>query len=51
MLIFGGAKSLVGVGEFTLPLCMAKHPISPVITLHSFCNGAVLALDVHPKDR
>ena len=51
VLIFGGAKSLVGIGEFTLPLSLAKPPITPVVTLHSFCDGAVLAIDVHPLDR
>ena len=50
-LIFGASKSLVGIGKFTLPLSFKEPVITPIISTHTFCNGAVLALDVHPSKR
>jgi WD40 repeat protein len=50
-LVFGAAKSLIGIGQFTLPLSFKKPPISPIVTMHTFCSGGILALDVHPTKR
>ena len=50
-LVFGAAKSLIGFGQFTLPLSFEKPPISPIVTMHTFCSGGILALDVHPTNR
>ena len=50
-LVFGASKSLIGFGQFTLPLSFEKPPISPIVTMHTFCSGGILALDVHPTKR
>ena len=51
VLIFGAAKSLVGIGDFTLPLSVNEPPITPIFTTQTFSKGSVLALDIHPIKR
>ena len=51
VLIYGAAKSLIGVAELSLPLTFERPPVTPIFTVSTFCKGAVLSLDVHPKNR
>ena len=51
VIIFGASKSLVGIAELSLPPTFEQPPVTPIFSIHSFCQGGVLALDVHPSKR
>ena len=50
-LLFGASKSLFGIGNITFPLLGQDSVVTPIISTHTFSNGAILSLDVHPTNR
>ena len=50
-MVFGGAKSQLGVVELPLPLCDETPPITPISTVHTIGTAGILCVDVHPKNR
>lgn len=51
VLLFGGAKSQLGISTLPLPLMDEAPPITPIPTVHTIGKAGILCIDIHPKNR